>query len=73
MTIITVSFIALFVNWYDNRLLPLIRQFFLIANGVNEFRGSEAVIFHLLLESFGWNFIITWLFKFFQLCNVIST
>jgi hypothetical protein len=35
--IITVSFIALFVNWYNNRLLPLIRQFFLIPNRINEF------------------------------------
>jgi hypothetical protein len=35
-TIITaVSFITLLVNWYNNRLLPLIRQFFLIPNRNN--------------------------------------
>jgi hypothetical protein len=28
---------ALLVNWYNNRLLPLIRQFFLIPNRINEF------------------------------------
>jgi hypothetical protein len=32
----TVSFIALFVNWCNDRLLPLIRQFFLIPIGMNE-------------------------------------
>jgi hypothetical protein len=31
----TVSFIALLVNWYNNSLLPLIRQFFLIPNRFN--------------------------------------
>jgi hypothetical protein len=35
--IITVSFIALFVNWYNNRLLPLIRHLFLIQNRTNAF------------------------------------
>jgi hypothetical protein len=34
---ITVSFITLFVNWYNNRLLPLIRQIFLIPYRSNEF------------------------------------
>jgi hypothetical protein len=37
MIITTVSFIALLVNWYDKRLLPLIRQFFLIPKRINEF------------------------------------
>jgi hypothetical protein len=37
MIIITVTFVTLFVNWYNNRLLPLIRQFFLIPNRINEF------------------------------------
>jgi hypothetical protein len=37
MIIIAVSFIPLFVNWYNNRLLPLIRQLFLILNNINEF------------------------------------
>jgi hypothetical protein len=32
--ITTVSFIALLVNWYNNRLLPLIRQFFFIPNRI---------------------------------------
>jgi hypothetical protein len=39
------SFIALLANWYNNRLLQLIRQFFLTPNKINEF------MFHLLLES----------------------
>jgi hypothetical protein len=30
--ITTVSFITLLVNWYNNGLLPLIRQFFLMPN-----------------------------------------
>jgi hypothetical protein len=33
----TVSFIAFLVNWYNNRLLPQIRQFFLTPNRINEF------------------------------------
>jgi hypothetical protein len=35
--IITVRVIALLMNWCNNRLLPLIRQFFLIPNRINEF------------------------------------
>jgi hypothetical protein len=31
------SFITIFLNWNHNRLLPLIRQFFLIPSGINEF------------------------------------
>jgi hypothetical protein len=37
MIIATVSFITLFVNWYNNRLFPLIRQFFFIPYRINEF------------------------------------
>jgi hypothetical protein len=44
------GFIALLVNWYNNRLLPLIRQFFLIPNRINKFT-ELTVMFHLLLES----------------------
>jgi hypothetical protein len=36
------------VNWYNNRLLLLIRQFFRIPNKVY---GSQTLIFYLLLES----------------------
>jgi hypothetical protein len=32
----TVSFITLFMNCYNNRLLPLIRQFLVIPNKINE-------------------------------------
>jgi hypothetical protein len=48
----TVSFLALFINWHNNILLPLIRKFFLIPNICNEFttmqrkkrkKGSEKV------------------------------
>jgi hypothetical protein len=35
------SFIALLVNWYNNGLLPLIRQFFLIPIRINEFMISD--------------------------------
>jgi hypothetical protein len=35
MIIITVSFITLFVNWYNTRLLQLIRQSFLL-NRIND-------------------------------------
>jgi hypothetical protein len=34
--ITTVSFIAILVNSYHNRLLPLLRQVFLIPNRMNE-------------------------------------
>jgi hypothetical protein len=37
MIIITVSFVTFFLNWYNNRFLPMIRQFFLLPNRVNEF------------------------------------
>jgi hypothetical protein len=37
MIITAVSVIALFVNWYSNGLLPLVMQFFLTANRINEF------------------------------------
>jgi hypothetical protein len=33
------SFVTLLVNWYNNRLLPLIRKFFLIPNRINQFMG----------------------------------
>jgi hypothetical protein len=39
MIIVTVSFITLPVNWYNNRLLPLIRQFFLFDYGYNMFKN----------------------------------
>jgi hypothetical protein len=31
------QFITFFVNWYNNRLLPLLRQFSLTADGINMF------------------------------------
>jgi hypothetical protein len=70
MIIITVSFVTLSVNWYNNRFLPLIRQFFLIPNGINEISaGFTSYIIHIspfhldpvttaiLLASFG---LIIW-------------
>jgi hypothetical protein len=33
--------VILLVNWYNNRLLPLIRQFLLISNRINEFVDSR--------------------------------
>jgi hypothetical protein len=44
------SFITLIVNWNDNGLFPLLRQFVLTPNTVNEF-VDLTVIFHFLLES----------------------
>jgi hypothetical protein len=44
------QFNTLLVKWYNNRLLPLIRQVFLIPNGINEF-VDQTLMFHLLLES----------------------
>jgi hypothetical protein len=38
MIIITVSFINRLVNWYNNRLPPLIRHFILIPNDVDDVR-----------------------------------
>jgi hypothetical protein len=32
-----INFIALLVNWYNNEFLPILRQFFLIPNRINEF------------------------------------
>jgi hypothetical protein len=43
MIIITVSFVTLSVNWYNNRLLPLIRQLFLIPNRINGFVDCSGV------------------------------
>jgi hypothetical protein len=37
MIIIIVSFVTLLVNWYNNRLLLLTRQFFHIPNRIIEF------------------------------------
>jgi hypothetical protein len=45
------KFVARFVNWYNNRLLPFIRQFFLILNRFNEFKDFKTVMFRLLFES----------------------
>jgi hypothetical protein len=38
---IAVDFIPLFVKWYNNRLLPLIRQFFPIPNRNNEYMDGR--------------------------------
>jgi hypothetical protein len=50
MIIISVTFITHLVNWYSNRLLPLIRQFFLIPNRSEEF-VDQTLMFHLLLDT----------------------
>jgi hypothetical protein len=34
---IIISFISHFVNWYNNSVFPLIRQFFYIPNRTDEF------------------------------------
>jgi hypothetical protein len=53
MIITTVSFVTLFVNWYNTRLLPLIRQFFLIPNRVNEFMDLSNVSLPASIRSDG--------------------
>jgi hypothetical protein len=42
-TIITTQFMVILVNWYNNRLLTLIRQFFLIPSRFNEFTASQSL------------------------------
>jgi hypothetical protein len=59
---ITVSFTTFFVNWYNNRHLPLIRQFFLIPNGINEFVVRRQQCFTSCFNQFCWNLITTWWF-----------
>jgi hypothetical protein len=35
---------VLLVNWYNNRLLPLIRQLYLIPNRIKEFRDLSSLL-----------------------------
>jgi hypothetical protein len=42
--IITVRFVTFFVNWYNNRLLLLIRQFFLIPKELMSLWVSHSII-----------------------------
>jgi hypothetical protein len=44
------NFFTIFVNSYNNGLLPLIRQFLLIPNRIKEL-SWQIVMLHLLLES----------------------
>jgi hypothetical protein len=64
-----ISFITLPINWYNNRLLPLVRQFFLIPNRTGLWISK---CFKSCLNLFCWNLINTWLFIPFQVCNAIS-
>jgi hypothetical protein len=57
--IIIVSFITLFVNWYNNKYLPLFNQFFLIPNRINEFVDQRQQCFTSCLNQLSWNFITT--------------
>jgi hypothetical protein len=49
---LTVSFITLFVNWYYNKLLTLIRQFLFIPNSINEFMAHRDLLPELILPEF---------------------
>jgi hypothetical protein len=49
----TASFITLFVNWYNYRLTPLIRQFLLIPNKMNEFVNLSNVATPVSISSAG--------------------
>jgi membrane protein DedA with SNARE-associated domain len=59
--IIKISVFAVPLNWYNTRLIPLIRQFFLIPNGINEFMDLRPYCFASLLNQFCQNLITTWL------------
>jgi hypothetical protein len=58
-----------FVNWYNNRLLPLIRQYFLIANRINEFMDLRQLCFNSYLNQFCQDLITVMHFIPFQLCS----
>jgi hypothetical protein len=69
MIITTVSFIALLVNWYSNRLLPLVRQFFHFLNTTNVFTDLRpSYVFYLLLKS-----ILADFEKYLAIKSAIST
>jgi hypothetical protein len=44
MIVTTVSFITLLVNWCNNGLLPLIRQFFIIPNRSVSFNNRNNLL-----------------------------
>jgi hypothetical protein len=41
--------VVFFVNWYNNELLQLIRQFFLIPNKINDF--VDNILLHASISS----------------------
>jgi hypothetical protein len=69
--ITTVSFIPAFVYWYNNILLPLIRQFFHISNRINEYLDRRQY-FASCLNTFCRNLITTWRFIIFSFAIAVS-
>jgi len=62
-------FIALPVDRYNNRLLPILRQFLLILNRINNFMDLNPNCSTALFNQFCWNLISTWRFVPFQPFN----
>ena len=50
--ITTISFIALLINTYRDRLLPLLRQFLLLPKRINKFMTSERIFLHPALNNY---------------------
>jgi hypothetical protein len=61
------------VNWYNNGLLPLIRQFFLIPNRIDEFMVLRHQCFTSYLNHFCQNLITAWQFILFNFAMAVST
>jgi hypothetical protein len=66
---LTLSFITLFVNRYNNSFLPLVRQFFFVQNQLNMFVDLRMQYVTACLNQFSCNLISTWRLIRFQLSN----
>jgi len=65
--ITAVTFIALPVDRYNDRLLPLLRQFLLIPNKINTFMDRRANISASCFNQFYWDLISTcWFVSFYH-------
>jgi hypothetical protein len=59
-----ICFIALLIDRYNDRLLPLLRQFHLISNRNNKFMHLVANCSTPCLKQICWNLINLWVFSF---------
>jgi hypothetical protein len=55
----TVSFISSVLNWHNNRLLPLLRQFFRVPNKVNNFIVARLKVTQPVEESDSFQVVLT--------------